>query len=166
MIRPLSDGRMAAAYTLSVRGEESPGSTGSGCRVTPGGGNPRESATESKPPARLGFGLGPRVRVKGCGKSAPRLRRRGWQGKPHREQDRIGRAGGFGPRVGFRTALRVGRARRSATGVPDEWPSIALWGGDRTRLTGHPTLCLKWIGVNPLPTAGHGPPTTSQIISE
>ena len=28
-------------------GEESPGSTGLGCRVTPGGGNPRESATET-----------------------------------------------------------------------------------------------------------------------
>jgi len=31
--------------------EESPGSTGIRSRVTPGGGNPRESATESKPPA-------------------------------------------------------------------------------------------------------------------
>jgi len=50
MIRPLSDGRMAAAHALAGRGEESPGSTGSGCRVTPGGGNPRESATENKPP--------------------------------------------------------------------------------------------------------------------
>ena len=33
--------------------EESPGSTETRCRVTPGGGNPRESATESKPPGRL-----------------------------------------------------------------------------------------------------------------
>src|SRR3546814_3863007 len=32
-------------------GEESPGSTETGCRVTPGGGDPRESATESKPPS-------------------------------------------------------------------------------------------------------------------
>ena len=30
--------------------EESPGSTETRCRVTPGGGNPRESATERKPP--------------------------------------------------------------------------------------------------------------------
>jgi hypothetical protein len=29
--------------------EESPGSSETRCRVTPGGGNPRESATESKP---------------------------------------------------------------------------------------------------------------------
>ncbi len=48
--------------------EESPGSTEARCRVTPGGGDPRESATESKPPVRLRT----QVRVKGCGKSAPR----------------------------------------------------------------------------------------------
>ena len=30
--------------------EESPGSTEKRCRVTPGGGDPRDSATESKPP--------------------------------------------------------------------------------------------------------------------
>jgi len=30
------------------------------------------------------------VRVKWCGKSAPRPRQRGWQGKPHLEQDRVG----------------------------------------------------------------------------
>jgi hypothetical protein len=33
-----------------------------------------------------------RARVKGCGKSAPRSRRRGRHGKPHREQDQIGAA--------------------------------------------------------------------------
>ena len=37
-------------------GEESPGSTEIRCRVTPGGGDPRESATESRPPAGSGFG--------------------------------------------------------------------------------------------------------------
>ena len=31
-------------------GEESPGSMETRCRVMPGGGDPRESATESKPP--------------------------------------------------------------------------------------------------------------------
>ena len=30
--------------------EESPGSTETRCRIMPGGGDPRESATESKPP--------------------------------------------------------------------------------------------------------------------
>jgi hypothetical protein len=66
------------------RGEESPGSTETRCRITSGGGDPRESATESKPP-RSG-----EVRVKGWGKSPPRRWRQGRHGKPHREQDRIG----------------------------------------------------------------------------
>jgi hypothetical protein len=86
-------------------GEESPGSMEARCRITSGGGDPRESATESKPPA---FASGLRrgrpaslshrssasceggVRVKGCGKSAPRAWQQGRHGKPHREQDRIG----------------------------------------------------------------------------
>jgi hypothetical protein len=33
------------------------------------------------------------ARVKRCGKSAPRRRQRGRQGKPHREQDQVGAAG-------------------------------------------------------------------------
>jgi len=91
------------------RGEESPGSTETRCRVTPGGGDPRESATESKPP-----GSG-RVRVKGCGKSAPRGRQRSWHGKPHREQDRIGAGrpvGNHGP-TGV-SACRPGWSREAA----------------------------------------------------
>jgi hypothetical protein len=67
--------------------EESPGSTKTRCRVMPGGGDPRESATESKPPDRSG-----QVRVKGCGKSAPRAWQQERHGKPHREQDQIGTA--------------------------------------------------------------------------
>jgi hypothetical protein len=43
-------GRMAAALTA----EESPGSTETRCRITSGGGNPRESATEKKPPRGKG----------------------------------------------------------------------------------------------------------------
>ena len=35
---------------LAMSGEESPGSMDKRCRVTPGGGDPRESATESRPP--------------------------------------------------------------------------------------------------------------------
>jgi hypothetical protein len=66
------------------------------------------------------------VRVKGCGKSAPRVRRRTWQGKPHREQDQIGAAGRArkrGARCVSRPAARVGCLRRAAMCVPDEWPS-------------------------------------------
>src|SRR6516225_3129375 len=86
--------RQTVGWPLSagVRGEESPGSTEVRCRVTPGGGDPRESATESTPPARLRH-AGRAARVKRCGKSAPRRRQRRRQGKPHREQDQVGAAG-------------------------------------------------------------------------
>ena len=61
-----------------------------GCRVTPGGGNPRESATEkSLPPPRVpALRLG--VMVKRWGKSPPRTGQPGRHGKPHPEQCRIG----------------------------------------------------------------------------
>jgi hypothetical protein len=101
--------------------EESPGSTGIRCRLTAGGGDPRESATENKPPAQEPQGV-PRARAKRCGKSAPRPWQQGRQGKPHREQDRIGAAVPQGTEV-FRLAARVGRVRRAARRVPEEWPS-------------------------------------------
>src|SRR5579871_5511084 len=94
-----------------LAGEESPGSTETRCRITSGGGDTRESATENRPPAFR------RVRVKRCGKSAPRGRQRTRHGKPHREQDQIGTA-----YTCFRVAVRVGRARRPVTDVPEEWP--------------------------------------------
>ena len=71
-----------AAQALSC--EESPDSTRQRCRVTPGRGDPRESAAESKPPSAL------KARVKRWGKSPPRFRQRKRHGKPHREQCRIG----------------------------------------------------------------------------
>ena len=82
-----------AGWPLSAFGwrEESPGSTEVRCRVTPGGGDPRESATESTPPVVRDTGRA--ARVKRCGKSAPRRRQRRRQGKPHREQDQVGAAG-------------------------------------------------------------------------
>src|SRR5271157_2239745 len=45
-----------------------------------------DSATENIPPG----GFVRQVRVKRCGKSAPRPEQSGWQGKPHVEQDQIG----------------------------------------------------------------------------
>ena len=81
------------------------------------------------------------VRVKGCGR-AHRALGDGRGGVNPAGQDRIGKAGGFGPRMGFRIAFRVGRTRRLAADVPDEWPSIARKGGDRTRLTGRLTLFI------------------------
>jgi len=109
-----ADGRMAAGASL----EESPGSTETRCRVTPGGGDPRESATENRPP-----GLA-RARVKRWGKSPPRFGQPHRHGKPHREQGRIGE-----PRASARCILlqgsRVDCLRPRATAVPDEWPSLA-----------------------------------------
>ncbi len=92
---------------------------------------------QTAPPADHRSATG--VRVKGCGKSAPRARRRERHGKPHREQDRIGAADpmlfGAEGQACFRAAARVGRARRPATGVPDEWSS--------------PTLPMGGSGQNP-----------------
>ena len=108
-----------------VAGEESPGSMDKRCRITSGGREPRESATENKPPRRVAYTA---ARVKRCGKSAPRRRQRRRHGKPHREQDRIGTARGFGAQAQelqamSRAAVRVGCWRRRATGVQEEWPS-------------------------------------------
>ena len=47
-----------------------------------------ESATENIPPDSPSKDHP--VRVKRCGKSAPRLKQLSWQGKPHVEQDQIG----------------------------------------------------------------------------
>src|SRR5688500_19770725 len=69
--------------------EESPGSTERRCRVTPGESDLRDSATENRPPRSFEAA----VRVKRCGKSAPRFRQRRRHGKPHREQDQIGEWG-------------------------------------------------------------------------
>ena len=95
--------------------EESPGSTERRCRITAGGGDPRDSATEMTPPKTLKVA----ARLKWCGKSAPRLWQQRRHGKPHREQDQIGTA-----RDVFRIAVRVGRVRCVATHIPEEWSSL------------------------------------------
>ena len=69
--------------------EESPDSRWQGCRVTPGGGNPRESATEKRQP-RTHSG----VMVKRWGKSPPRDWQQDRHGKPHPEQCQIGASRG------------------------------------------------------------------------
>jgi len=48
-LAPLAGGRTPLHFGA---GEESPGSTATRRRVTPAGGDPRDSATESKPPHR------------------------------------------------------------------------------------------------------------------
>ena len=70
-----------------------------GCRVTPGGGNPRESATEKRLPLCAG------VTVKRWGKSPPGRWQQGSHGKPHPEQCRIGALSRAG--LATETAARV-----------------------------------------------------------
>jgi len=53
------DGR--SGKDRKVAGEESPGSIDIRCRITPGVGDPRESATENEPPS-LREGKGEKVR--------------------------------------------------------------------------------------------------------
>ena len=139
--RTAAAGLRASVAHQAIPVEESPGSMETRWRLTAAGGDPRESATESKPPA-----VRRQVRVKGCGKSAPRGRRRSRQGKPHREQDQIGVAGRArkrGARSVIRPATRVGCLRRLAMGVPDEWPSRRRKPPDRTRLTGQLAISLR-----------------------
>ena len=96
-----ADGRGQTPATIASR-RRSPGCRFAGLRAARGGkselqraacsltarrGDATESATENRPPGSFG---GP-VRVKRCGKSAPLRRRRRRHGKPHAEQDQIGR---------------------------------------------------------------------------
>ena len=106
--------------SAGARGEESPGSTEARCRVTPGGGDPRESATENTPPACLRR-AGRAARVKWCGKSAPRRWQRRRQGKPHREQDQVG-AAGAPERFGAPGEPSRRRSGRSHEALGDERP--------------------------------------------
>ena len=71
------------------------------------------------------------VRVKRCGKSAPRRRQRRWQGKPHREQDHVA-AAGIPERSEMPGEPSRRRSGRSHEALGDERPRgmaiTALWG--------------------------------------
>ena len=82
-----------------------------------------------------------RVRVKGWGKSPPRLWQQRRHGKPHREQNRIGMtrtAKAVQPVSG--PVIRVGCMRRRASGVPDEWLPRSGLGRSHTE----PGLQANW----------------------
>jgi hypothetical protein len=104
-----------------------------GWSTTPTGRKARESATESKPPRRLGppSKWAAAVRVKRCGKSAPavgatRLARQTPPGaRPSRAFALLWKHGGA--RVDpARIGARVGCSRRRAIGVLEKWPSRSL----------------------------------------
>jgi hypothetical protein len=109
--------------------EESPDSMKKGCRVTPGGGNPRESATEKSLPwchgtnsARRRPGASAKVMVKRWGKSPPRTWQQGRYGKPHPEQCRIGALPRKGP--AFKSGNRL--PETSARELQPEGPGRQL----------------------------------------
>jgi len=111
--------------------EESPGSTKIRCRVTPGEGNLRESATENRPPGISMTGKGETVRQERTARTATDAARQTPPGaRPNRDGTKLRL------QAGFCAAIRVGREKRMVTCVPDEWSSRAGNRLDRTRLTG------------------------------
>src|SRR6202021_3145994 len=80
----------SARQSLSLPGKDG-GKSGlrrARCQVTPGGRESTESATERY---RLSAAQAAPVRVKWCGKSAPRWWQHQRHGKPHLEQGQIGK---------------------------------------------------------------------------
>ena len=131
----LDRGARMAGWPRPARVEESPDSRERWRRVTPARGDPRESATEIRPPAASAR----RARVKRWGKSPPRRRQRRRHGKPRQEQGQIGIARGLAPRVlppersGLaararrrRRAQRNGHRRRGPPQNPAYRPSARL----------------------------------------
>ena len=135
-----------------VAGEESPGSIDIRCRITSGGGDPRDSATENEPlpPPCL-----PRSRggIKGGDSKGEKVRSErtagpatetAWQTTPGARPNRDGNAAMFAsaitPQGDVRLAVRVGCSRQRANVVPEEWPSRIVWAKQtmpyKTRLTG------------------------------
>ena len=134
-------GRPLAARGFPTLLEESPGSTEMRCRLTAGGGDPRDSATENKPPVQgpqFPAGKGETVRQE---RTAPLATGAAGQTPPGARPNRGGRRAnpaqaGRVPQGHFRPAARVGRVRRAVRRVPEEWSSPARKDRDRTRLTG------------------------------
>ena len=137
-----ADGRTAAGHGLRPGLEESPDSRERWRRVTPARGDPRESATESRPPAGPGFDPGPRARVKGWGKSPPRRRQRRRHGKPRQEQGRIGTA--RGRPQGFSRPSGPGWLHEPVGDGGPRGMVVGDSGRHRIRLTGHPRTSPTW----------------------
>lgn len=123
--------------------EESPDSLKQRCRVTPGRGNPTESATENRLPSSGA------EKVKRWGKSPPRPWQQGRHGKPHREQCRIGPPRGpvperqlkgkppLGPLQPRGVGLAAGGAARVASQMNGHRRGQPL---NKIRLTGPPRM--------------------------
>src|SRR5262245_7487133 len=85
-----------------------------GCWLTASRGDPQDSATENRPPPPATAG----VRVKRCGKSAPRPGRPGRHGKPHLEQEPIGER--------LREEARTARPTLPGRSLTRHWATRAL----------------------------------------
>ncbi len=90
MAMGLPDGRSLSASSRQRKVRSPQGSVPANGRGDPLKADFTESATENIPPGSRRFGDVGSVRVKRCGKSAPRSEQSGRQGKPHAEQDQIG----------------------------------------------------------------------------
>jgi len=101
--------------------------------VTPGRGDPTESATENKPPMAGQWKHGAdQVRVKRWGKSPPPDWQQDGHGKPPREQDQIGRRTAQAARVD--PTEPAGRSHEVAGDIHPRGMTLH----DRTRLTDPP----------------------------
>ncbi len=115
------------------RREESPGSTETRCRITSGGGDPRDSATENKPPGEAPRGTktgkGETVRQERTARTATDAARQAPPGaRPNRD--------GARPVSGLPSGSVARGVRRRASQRNGHLPAQA---GNRTRLTGHLT---------------------------
>jgi hypothetical protein len=90
------DGRTAAVCRVRPAGRGKSGLHGNTVPANCRRGRPQGKCHRKQTARAPRFVPGPWARVKRCGKSAPRPWQQGRQGKPHREQDRIGAAGGMG----------------------------------------------------------------------
>ena len=119
--KPKSDAGQTVGWPLApwLSGQGAGGKSGLHGNTVPGNArrgrpqgkcNRKQTARAVLASARVG-----RVRVKGCGKSAPRPQRWGRHCKPHREQDRIGTAGHIpkGMMTGGFSRRRPGRSREA-----------------------------------------------------
>ena len=125
MTPPRQVARRPLAFAARRRLEESPGSTGLRCRPTAGGGHTpgkvpqrRDRRAAARPP-----GKGETVRQE---RTAPPATGAAWQTPPGARPNRGGRRGlpsGRRTRGHSRPTTRVGRVRRAARRVPEEWSS-------------------------------------------
>src|SRR3546814_16110796 len=80
------------------------------CRVTPGGGDPRESATESRPPMPHGAGKGERVRQERTARPATAA---AWQTPPDRKSGVSGKSVSVRVDIGGRRIIKKKKHRKN-----------------------------------------------------